>query len=151
VRKEPAQLTTPAPSGRGAMTETPEPPGLTSTLPPPSVNGSSPQSQLSPGPKRKRKPERKPERKPMRTRISSVRTALITGFALLIVVLIFIIQNAHDVNISFLGAHLRLSLAVALMLAAIAGALLMAAAGTARITQLRQIVRRERHEPKQHS
>ena len=63
---------------------------------------------------------------------------------LLIVVMIFIIQNAHAVNISFLGAHLRLSLAVALLLAAIAGALVMAAAGTARITQLRRIMRRNR-------
>jgi putative membrane protein len=73
-----------------------------------------------------------------------MRTALIAGIALLIVVLIFIIQNAHAVNISFLGAHLRLSLAVALLLAAIAGALLMAAAGTARITQLRRLMRRNR-------
>jgi lipopolysaccharide assembly protein A len=73
-----------------------------------------------------------------------MRTALIAGVAFLIVVLIFIIQNAHAVNISFLGAHLRLSLAVALLLAAIAGALLMAAAGTARITQLRRVMRRNR-------
>ena len=73
-----------------------------------------------------------------------MRTALIAGIALLIVVLIFIIQNAHAVNISFMGAHLRLSLAVALLLAAIAGALLMAAAGTARITQLRRVMRRNR-------
>jgi lipopolysaccharide assembly protein A len=73
-----------------------------------------------------------------------MRTALIAGIAALIVVLIFIIQNAHAVNISFLGAHLQLSLAVALLLAAVAGALIMAAAGTARITQLRQIMRRDR-------
>ena len=73
-----------------------------------------------------------------------MRTALIGGVALLIVVLIFIIQNAHAVNISFLGAHLRLSLAVALLLAATAGAVLMAAAGTARITQLRRVMRRNR-------
>jgi uncharacterized integral membrane protein len=73
-----------------------------------------------------------------------MRTALIAGTAVLIVVLIFIIQNAHPVNISFLGAHLRLSLAVALLLAVIAGALIMAAAGTARITHLRVIMRRDR-------
>jgi putative membrane protein len=73
-----------------------------------------------------------------------MHTALIAGAAGLIVVMIFIIQNAHPVSISFLGAHLRLSLAVALLLAAIAGALLMAAAGTARITQLRHIIRRDR-------
>jgi uncharacterized integral membrane protein len=80
----------------------------------------------------------------MSTRISGMRTALIAGIAALIVVLIFIIQNAHAVSISFLGAHLHLSLAVALLLAAIAGALVMAAAGTARITELRQIMRRDR-------
>ena len=56
--------------------------------------------------------------------------------------MIFIIQNTRTVNISFLGGHLCLSLAVALFLAAIAGALVMAAAGTARITQLRPIMRR---------
>jgi putative membrane protein len=80
----------------------------------------------------------------MSTRISGMRTALIAGIAALIVVLIFIIQNAHTVSISFLGAHLHLSLAVALLLAAIAGALVMAAAGTARIAELRQIMRRDR-------
>ena len=73
-----------------------------------------------------------------------MRTALIVSIAALIVVLIFIIQNAHAVGISFLGAHLHLSLAVALLLAAVAGALVMAAAGTARITQLRQVMRRDR-------
>ena len=76
-----------------------------------------------------------------------MRTALIAGTAALIVVLIFIIQNTHAVNISFLGAHLHLSLAVALLLAAVAGALVMAAAGTARITQLRRIMRRNRRQP----
>jgi uncharacterized integral membrane protein len=76
-----------------------------------------------------------------------MRTGLIAATVALVVVLIFIIQNAHTVSISFLGAHLRLSLAVALLLAAIAGALLMAAAGTARITQLRRIIRRGRRQP----
>ncbi len=77
-----------------------------------------------------------------------MRTGLIVGVLALIVVLIFINQNAHAVNISFLGAHLHLSLAEALLLAAIAGALVMAAAGTARITQLRQHMRRDRHNAK---
>jgi putative membrane protein len=115
------------------MTEPPAPPGTT-TLPPPSPNGSAPPPPAPQAPRRGR----------THTRISGMRTALITGVVSLIVVMIFIIQNAHAVNISFLGAHLRLSLAVALFLAAIAGALLMAAAGTARITQLRQIMRRDR-------
>jgi len=59
-------------------------------------------------------------------------------------VVIFVIQNAHSANISFLGVHLVLPLAAALLLAAIVGALAMAAVGTARITQLRQIIRRDR-------
>ena len=88
---------------------------------------------------------RRPSAGGTHTRISGLRTGLIAGFAILTVVMIFIIQNAHAVNISFLGAHLHLSLAVALFLAAIAGALLMAAVGTARITQLRRIMRRDRH------
>jgi lipopolysaccharide assembly protein A len=108
-------------------------PHATTTLPPPSPNGSAPAP-----------PPAAPRRRPLRTRISGARIALIAGFAVLVVVLIFIIQNAHAVTISFLGAHLRLSLAVALLLAVVAGALIMAAAGTARITQLRQTIRRDR-------
>jgi uncharacterized integral membrane protein len=76
-----------------------------------------------------------------------VRTGLIAAVVALIVVMIFIIQNTGAVNISFLGAHLHLSLAVALLLAAVAGALVMAVAGTARITQLRRIMRRNRRTP----
>jgi putative membrane protein len=117
------------------MTEIPPPPGTTTTAPPPSANGSKP-SAPPPPPRR------------AHTRISGMRTGLIVGALALIVVMIFIIQNAHAVNISFLGAHLRVSLAVALFLAAIAGALVMAAAGTARITQLRQIMRRDRRNAK---
>jgi uncharacterized integral membrane protein len=121
------------------MTEQPPPPGTTSTLPPQSANGSSPQLPAAPLPQKASR---------TRTRISSMRTSLIAGCVALIVVMIFIIQNAHAVSISFLGAHLRLSLAVALFLAAIAGALIMAAAGTARITQLRRIMRRDRRKPR---
>jgi uncharacterized integral membrane protein len=76
-----------------------------------------------------------------------VRTGLIAGVVGLAVVLIFIIQNARAVDISFLGAHLRLSLAVALLLAVIVGAAATAAAGTARITKLRRTIRDDRHTP----
>jgi lipopolysaccharide assembly protein A len=115
------------------MTEPAAPHGAASTLPSPSVNGSSP----PPGPQA-------PRHGRLHTRIGAMRTGLIAGFAALIVVVIFSIQNPHAVNISFLGVHLVLPLAVALFLAAIAGALAMAAAGTARITQLRRIMRRDR-------
>jgi lipopolysaccharide assembly protein A len=120
------------------MTDQPASQGAISTLPPQSANGTSPQLPPAPSP---------PKSGRTRTRISSMRTSLIAGFAGLIIVMIFIIQNPHAVSITLLGAHLRLSLAVALFLAAIAGALLMAAAGTARITELRRIMRRDRRTP----
>jgi uncharacterized integral membrane protein len=106
-------------------------PGL---LPPP-VSGTWPEPELqAPAPRRAH----------LNTRISGIRVGLIAGVLVLAVVMIFVIQNADAVGISFLGAHLRVPLAAALVLAAIAGALVMAAAGTARITQLRQVMRRDR-------
>jgi lipopolysaccharide assembly protein A len=117
------------------------PPPQATTLPPPSPNGSGPLPQAPPA------AAQAPQRSPGHSRISSMRTGLIAGFVVLAVVLIFIIQNAHAVDISFLGAHLRVSLAVALLVAVIAGAAAMAAAGTARITQLRRIIRRDRRTP----
>jgi putative membrane protein len=133
------------------MTDQPVSPlGTTSTLPlpPPSANGSSsPPPAPSPAPEPAPAQAQAPTAARMHTRISGMRTSLIAAVVGLTVVMIFIIQNARAVNISFLGAHLRLSLAVALLLAAIAGALIMAAAGTARITQLRRIMRRSRRAP----
>jgi uncharacterized integral membrane protein len=120
------------------MTEQPEFPGATTTMPPQSANGTSPQ--LPP-------PARPPASERIRTWISSLRTSLIAAVAAVIVGIIFIIQNARPVNIGFLGAYLHLSLAVALLLAAIGGALTMVAAGPARITELRRIMRRDRREP----
>ena len=77
-----------------------------------------------------------PRRRP--TRISSLHVGLITAAILLVLLVVFLIQNAHTVEIHFLGAHLRVSLAVAMLAAAVAGALITGAAGTARIAQLRR-------------
>ena len=118
------------------MTEPAAPHGATSTLPPPSANGSAPPPPAPPAPA-----PQPPGRGQAQTRIRGMRTGLIAGFAALVVAVIFVIQNAHAANISFLGVHLVLPLAGALLLAAVAGALAMAAAGPARITQLRQIIR----------
>ena len=70
--------------------------------------------------------------------ISSLHVGLITAAILLVLLVVFLIQNAHTVEIRFLGAHLRVSLAVAMLAAAVAGALITGAAGTARIAQLRR-------------
>ena len=71
-----------------------------------------------------------------------MHTRLIVGFAAAVVAVIFIVQNAHAANISFLGVHLVLPLAAALLLAAIVGALAMVATGPTRVTRLRQTIRR---------
>src|SRR5204862_262538 len=86
----------------------------------------------------------RPRRPIRRTRIRGLRTARTAGALALIVLGSSIPHPAQAPRVSCLGAPLRLSLAVALLLAVIAGALLMAAAGTARITQLRMIMRRDR-------
>jgi putative membrane protein len=128
------------------------------TLPPASPNGVAPpapapaqaapaQATPTPTPEQAGSAARAPRRGQHGSRIGATRTAMIGGALVLIVVLIFIIENAHAVTITFFGAHLRVSLAVALLLAAIAGALIMAAAGTARITQLRIAMRRNRRSP----
>ena|SRR5947209_8180558 len=97
----------------------------------PSANGSAKPSPAFPA---RRRP----------TRIASIRMGLILGIGVLILLVIGIVQNARTVRLSFLGAHASVSLAAALLVAAIAGALVMAAAGTARITQLRRTMRRTR-------
>jgi lipopolysaccharide assembly protein A len=130
----------PVPGKKKPMPEQiPHQAGVAGTLPPPSANGSAPPPQAA-APLRRRR---------LRTSVSSARTALIVGFLALIVLVIFIIQNADAVKISFLGAQVRISLAVALLIAAIAGALVMATAGTARIAQLRMVMRRDRRRPPQ--
>ena len=61
---------------------------------------------------------------------------------MLIVLLVFILENTQSVKISFFGASGHLPLGVALLLAAIGGALLLGIIGAARIVQLRRHVRR---------
>ena len=72
------------------------------------------------------------------TRISSLHVGLVSAAILLVLLVVFLAQNAHTVEIHFLGAHLHVSLAVAILAAAVAGALITGAAGTARIAQLRR-------------
>lgn len=79
------------------------------------------------------------------TRLGSIHAGLVIAAAVLVLLLVFILENSHSVNVAFLGAHLRLPLAVALLLAGVGGALLVGAIGAARITQLRRAVRHEVH------
>jgi len=87
-------------------------------------------------------PVQDPKKARRPTRTGNIHAGLIIAAVLLVLLVVFLAQNAHTVNISFLGAHLHVSLAVALLAAAIAGALIVGVAGTARITQLRLHTRR---------
>ncbi|HKE67117.1 MAG TPA: lipopolysaccharide assembly protein LapA domain-containing protein [Micromonosporaceae bacterium] len=71
-----------------------------------------------------------------RTRAGSVWFAVILFAIVLLLLLIFILQNSQQVRISFFGAHGEVPQGVALLLAAVFGILLVALPGTARIIQL---------------
>ncbi|KOX31130.1 hypothetical protein ADK67_09275 [Saccharothrix sp. NRRL B-16348] len=76
------------------------------------------------------------------TRISGTWVAVLASIVVLIVLLVFILQNLADATIHFLGAAGTLPLGVALLFAAIAGAILVALVGAARIMQLRRQAKR---------
>lgn len=78
------------------------------------------------------------------TRTARAHTALIAGAIVLILLLVFILENTESVKISYFGASFQMPLGVALLLAAIGGALLVGIVGTARIVQLRRRLRRRR-------
>jgi uncharacterized integral membrane protein len=84
-----------------------------------------------------------PAGNPLRhTRTGGVWTGVIVFAVVLILMLIFILQNTQSVQISYFGATGHLSLAVAMLLAAVAGIVLTAVAGSLRIWQLRRKLRR---------
>jgi uncharacterized integral membrane protein len=91
----------------------------------PSANGSA---RPPPAPPARRRP----------TRIASIRMWLTAGIGGLVLLVVFIAQNAHAVHITFFGLHARVSLAAALLVAAVAGALVAVAASTARSAQGRR-------------
>lgn len=77
-----------------------------------------------------------------RSRMGGVWIILISAAFVLLLLLIFILQNGQPAQVSFLGAHGTLPMGVALLLAAIFGVLLVAVPGTVRILQLRSAGRR---------
>jgi len=85
-----------------------------------------------------------PSLKPKHTRISGLWVAVGFFAVILLLLLIFILQNAKTVDVSYMGAHGHLPLGVALLLAAVCGVLLVVLAGAARISQLRTVARRHR-------
>jgi uncharacterized integral membrane protein len=69
-----------------------------------------------------------------------------TGAALLLLILliVFMLQNSTKVEVQFLGLTGTIPLGMALLIAAVGGGVVVAIAGIARVTQLRMNARRTR-------
>jgi putative membrane protein len=118
----------PAPVAEPSAEATPPPP-----LAPPAAPGPAASS-----------PAAGPSLKPKHTRTSGLWVAVGFFAIILLLLLIFILQNGKTVDVSYMGAHGHLPLGVALLLAAVCGVLLVVLAGAARISQLRTVARRHR-------
>lgn len=77
-----------------------------------------------------------------RTSATWVATAVVVLF--LVALIDFIAQNTRHVRIEFFGLHGTIPVAVALLAAAVAGAIVVLAIGVARVAQLRLSMRRTR-------
>jgi uncharacterized integral membrane protein len=79
-----------------------------------------------------------------RTRTGAAWVGVCAAIVVAVALIVFMLQNTHSVEISFLGMTTSTSLAMALLIAAVGGILLTLILGTARITQLRRLVRGRR-------
>ena len=81
------------------------------------------------------------------TRAGAAWVALATAALLTVLLIIFLVQNTRSTEISFLWMTTRTPVAVALLIAAVGSVLLTLILGTARIAQLRRLVRKQRNTP----
>jgi uncharacterized integral membrane protein len=79
------------------------------------------------------------------TRAGAAWVALVTAALLTVLLIIFLVQNTRSTEISFLWMTTRTPVAVALLIAAVGSVLLTLILGTARIAQLRRLVRKQRN------
>ncbi|WP_137876324.1 lipopolysaccharide assembly protein LapA domain-containing protein [Rhodococcus sp. Q] len=76
------------------------------------------------------------------TKAAATWSGLVIGVLVLIVLLVFILQNLDDVTLNLFWWEFSVPLGIGLLLAAIAGALIMALAGGVRIVQIRRLAKR---------
>lgn len=81
-----------------------------------------------------------------RTRLGGLWVVLALGAAVLVLLLVFILQNSQRVQIELFGADFHAPLGVALLLAAALGVLLVVVPGAGRIMQLRRAAKRMHRE-----
>jgi uncharacterized integral membrane protein len=82
-----------------------------------------------------------PSRPAARTRTSAAWLGACVAAAVLVVLIVFMLQNTGSVEVSFLWLHGSLPLAIALLIAAVGASLLTMTVAAARITQLRRRIR----------
>ncbi|ALE04858.1 hypothetical protein AL755_03700 (plasmid) [Arthrobacter sp. ERGS1:01] len=76
------------------------------------------------------------------TRASMMWVATAAGLFVLVLLIIFILQNQETVTLHYFGLNGTVSLGVGLFIGAVGGGIIVAIAGTARIIQLRTRARR---------
>jgi uncharacterized integral membrane protein len=81
-----------------------------------------------------------------RTRAGTAWVLACVAAVALLALIVFITQNLHPVEVSFLGWHGQFPLAVALLAAALIGTVLTLILGSTRILQLRRTATRSRRE-----
>jgi len=116
-----------------------------SDLPPGPSTGLDSSPDLAPPPAVPERLLRRPERiKVPWTRTSAAWLGIWAGVVALILLIIFVGQNTANVQINFLWMSGHFSLAVALLVAGVCGAVIAMAVAAARIIQLRRMVHRGR-------
>jgi uncharacterized integral membrane protein len=115
------------PAGGMPVTRAPAPPAMPG--PPPGM--STPRSETTRPPT---------TTKVGRSRFGGVWVGLIVAAVILVLLLVFILQNSRSARIDFLWMSGQAPLAVAILLGVAAGALLVAVPGTVRILQLRKSI-----------
>jgi len=118
------------------------PPAAGDEVPPPASGAQVAPQQAPPEASAPAAPQ--PPHQIKRTRVGGLWVAVGFFAVILLLLLIFILQNGQKVEISYMGAHGHLPLGVALLLAAVGGVILVVLAGTARISQLRTTARKHR-------
>lgn len=76
------------------------------------------------------------------SRTSGLWAGLLSMAVVLVLLIVFIAQNTQEVEVTFLGWSGRTSLALALLIAAVAGLFLAAVSASLRMWQVRRRVRR---------
>src|SRR6476646_3449084 len=137
---QPAPTQGEAPSAQPALENTPQVPPQQAA---PHQQG-APEPAAPPAAPPVAAPHQLPQHRIKRTRTGGIWVAVGFFAVILLLLLIFILQNNTDVSVSYLGMHGHLPLGVALLLAAVCGVLRVVRAGTARIGQLRATARRHR-------